>query len=140
MKERRNRVTKEPKNGVTKIKRAKKNINRVAFKPSKRSRPKRLNAISFKSVTRIWLLSYFWLPFWLPTNILLLNYLYTKVTKVTKIYSKTNSGNLYIGTLKTGNTRTHVYSPLYSFIGFLVTLVTFWLYGLIIRLLKGNQR
>lgn len=96
MKERRNKVTKEPKNGVTKIKRVKKNINGVAFKPSKRSKPKRLNAISFKSVTIFWLLSFFWLPLWLPTKLILLSYLHTMVTKVTKIYSKTNLGNIYI--------------------------------------------
>lgn len=108
-KERRSKVTKEPKNGVTKIKRVMKNIIGGAFKPSKLNKPKRLNAISFKMVTRIWLLSSFWLPFWLPAKLLLFKCLGYKVTKVTKIYSKTNLGNLYNRTLKTVATaRTYI--------------------------------
>lgn len=140
MKEPRNSVTKEPKNGVTKGKRVKKNINGVAFKPSKLSKPKRLNAISYKSVTKIWLQNPFGYTFWLHLNILEINSINRIVTKVTKIYSKTNLGKSYRRILKTGNTRTHVYSTLYSFVGFLVTLVTIQLNLLHNNSLACNQR
>lgn len=124
MKESRDSVTKKPKKGVTKIKRVKKNTNEVAFKRSKRSTPKRLNAIYFKCVTKFWLQNCFGYTFWLHPKTLIICNILIIVTKVTKIYSKTNLSNLYRGTLKTGNTRTRVYSPPYSFVVFLVTLVT----------------
>lgn len=95
-------------------------ISVVAFKPSKQSKPKRLNAISFRVMPVNLVRLGFWLGFWLGYNQLLLNKIHYTLTNLTKKYSKTNLGNLYIGNTKNGNTA-HTYIALH-----IVSLV-FWL-------------
>lgn len=87
-------------NGLTKER--SQDISVVAFKPSKQSKPKRLNAISFIEFILFqfgYVLGY---VFWLVRNLLNFKILYTILTKLTKKYSKTNIVK-YIGL--TGATR-----------------------------------
>lgn len=95
-------------------------ISVVAFKPSKQSKPKRLNAISFRVLPVNIVRLGFWLGFWLGHNALLLNEIYYTLTNLTKIYSKTNLGNLYRETLKT-------VIPAHTYIALYIVSLVFWL-------------
>lgn len=95
-------------------------ISVVAFKPSKQSKPKRLNAISFRVLPESLVRLGFWLGFWLGRNSLLLNKIYYILTNLTKIYSKTNLGNLYRRTLKT-------VIPAHTYMLLNIVMSVFWL-------------
>lgn len=94
------------KNGLTKDR--SQDISVVAFKPSKQNKPKRLNAISFIGFTffRFGYASSY--AFWLAYNYLIFKTLFTILTKLTKIYSKTNIVE-YIGLTGISRKPTHTY-------------------------------
>lgn len=84
-------------------------INGIVFKPSKQNKPKRLNALSFRS---FWFGYTFRLGFWLCRKSLHTNLLDTILTNLTKIYSKTNKEYIREKHVKKHSPCPHVCRPL----------------------------